>query len=63
MACGDSVKGKNAPTADSDVPKEDKAVHSWGANMACVNQAVTHAITMQCCINMRYVQVACSVWT
>ena len=64
MTRGDSVKRiKNAPTADSDVLEEDRAVHSWGAYMACVNQAVIHAITMQCCINMRYVQVACIVWT
>ena len=57
------LRVQDAPTADSDVPEEDKAVHSWGAYMACVNQAVIHAITMQCCINMRYVQVACIVWT
>ena len=31
--------------------------------MACVNQAVTHAITTQCCMHIHCVQVACSVWT
>ena len=31
--------------------------------MAWVNQAVTHAITTQCCMHIHCVQVACSVWT
>ena len=31
---------------DSDMRGGDEAVHSHDAHMACVNQAVTHAITM-----------------
>ena len=41
----------------------DEAVHSHDAHMACVNQAVTHAFTTQCCMHIHCVQVACSVWT
>ena len=48
---------------DSDMRGRDEAVNSHGAHMACVNQAVTHAITTQCCMHIHCVQVACSVWT
>merc|ERR1712091_558932 len=48
---------------DSDMRGGDEAVHSHDAHMACVNQAVTLAITMQCCMNTHCAQVACSVWT
>ena len=47
---------------DSNV-RGNEAVHSRGAHMACITQAVTYAITMQCCMHMRRVQVTCSVWT
>ena len=48
---------------DSDMRGGDEAVHSHDAHMACVNQAVTHAITTQCCMHIHCVQVACIVWT
>ena len=48
---------------DSDMRGGDEAVHSRGVHMACVTQAVTLAIAMQCCIDMRRVQVSCIVWT
>ena len=48
---------------DSDVRGGDETVHSRGAYIACVSQAVTRAIAMLCCIDMCHVQVMCSPWT
>ena len=48
---------------DSDMRGGDEVVHSHDAHMACITQAVTHAITTQCCMHIHCVQVACSVWT
>jgi len=48
---------------DSDVRGGDETVHSRGAYIACVSQAVTRAIAMLCCIDMCRVQVMCSPWT
>ena len=51
-AQGCKTYGLQQDGGDSSVCGGDEAVHSHDARMACVNQAVTHAITTQCCMHI-----------